>query len=73
MPLTGSLALSNCMPVKIRFFLNSADDMQTEEEYYSYVFEMGRVYGENKLPQDIAEEIEKVKAADLIIFQVRLK
>ena len=31
---------------------------------------MGTAYGQNTLPTDIVEEIQKIKTADLIIFQV---
>ena len=36
----------------------------------NYAFELGRSFGENKLPQYIVEEVQKIKSADLIIFQV---
>ena len=33
---------------------------------------MGKAYKSNNLPMDVTDEIEKIKAADLIIFQALL-
>ena len=33
---------------------------------------MGKAYKSNNLPKDVTDEIEKLKAADLIIFQAFL-
>ena len=50
--------------------LKTLSGSEHEEEYFNYAFELGRSFGENKLPQYIVDEVQKIKSADLIIFQV---
>ena len=47
-------------------------DESKAEEYFHYTEEMVKAYKSNNLPKDVTDEIEKLKAADLIIFQAFL-
>ena len=46
------------------------DEDEETEEYYNSSTELGEAFKNKTLPQDIAEEIKKIEAADFIIFQV---
>ena len=50
--------------------LKTLSGSEHEEEYFNYALELGRSFRENKLPQYIVDEVQKIKSADLIIFQV---
>ena len=52
-------------------YISCLEDKDEErEEYYNASTELGNAFKNNTLPEDIAEEVKKIEAADFIIFQV---